>query len=91
MQQSDTYRLVTLHLELSYMTSGASYSGCRFIEVGQGFPDILLGFWVLRWMMSRKVLGNVDSWRQLYLAAKPSHMGGRSGRASLPSALSYAL
>jgi hypothetical protein len=35
-----------------------------------------------------------DSWRgsftkRLYLSAKPSHMGGRCGQASLPSLLAY--
>jgi hypothetical protein len=40
------------------------------------------------------VLGDVASWRRLYLAAKPSHVRGRGcqcGRASLSSAPSYDL
>jgi hypothetical protein len=41
--------------------------------------------------MPRTVLGDVASWRWLYLAAKPSHVGGRCGWASLHSAPSYGL
>jgi hypothetical protein len=41
--------------------------------------------------MPGTVLRNIALWHQLYLTAKPSHVGGRCGRASLPSALSYDL
>jgi hypothetical protein len=39
--------------------------------------------------MPKMVLGDVALWRQFYLAAKPSHVRGRCGWASLPSAPSY--
>jgi hypothetical protein len=58
------------------MASGGPDWECRFIEVGQGFPHILLGSRALRWTMSGTVLGDVSSWHWLYLATKPTHMGG---------------
>jgi hypothetical protein len=56
---SDSYKLVTLHLGLSYMASGTPDREGRFIEVGQGFLGVLLGsrtFLVLRWMTPEMVL-----------------------------------
>jgi hypothetical protein len=41
--------------------------------------------------MPGMVLGDVGSWCQLYLAIKPSHVEGRCGWASQPSAPSYGL
>jgi hypothetical protein len=57
------------------MASGAPDSAGQFVEAGQGFPGILLGSRALRWMMPEIVLGDVASWRRLYLAVKPSHVG----------------
>jgi hypothetical protein len=57
------------------MASGALDLVGRFIEAGQGFLSIHLGSRTLRWMMPGKVLGDVASRHQLYLAAKCSHMG----------------
>jgi hypothetical protein len=48
------------------------------VDARQSFPSILLGsqvFLVLSWMTLEKVPRNVASWRRLYLAAKPPHMG----------------
>jgi hypothetical protein len=56
----------------------------RFVQVvGQGFPGIFLGARALRWTMPKTVLGEVASWRQLYLAATSSHVGGGSNMAGL--------
>jgi hypothetical protein len=41
--------------------------------------------------MPGTVLGDVALWYQLYLAAKPSHVGCQCGWASLPSTSSYDL
>jgi hypothetical protein len=46
------------------MTSGAQTREGRFIKVGWGFHDVLLGsrvFWALRWMTSEMILGEVVS------------------------------
>jgi hypothetical protein len=40
---------------------------------------------------ARMILWDVASWHRLYLVAKPFHVGGRCGWASLPSAPSYDL
>jgi hypothetical protein len=63
----------------------------RFVEVGHGFLGILLGSWALRWTMPGMVLGDVASWHRLYLATRPSHVGGWCGWASLPFAPSYGM
>jgi hypothetical protein len=57
------------------MANDAPDLGGRFIEAGHGFLDILLGSRALRWMLPETILGDVASWRQLYLTAKPSHVG----------------
>jgi hypothetical protein len=56
---STNYGLVTIQPELSYMVSGAPNFECRFIEVGWGFPGVLLSSLALWWMVPRKVLGDV--------------------------------
>jgi hypothetical protein len=40
-----------------------------------GILGILLGYQALRWIMPGTALGDTASWRRLYLAAKPSHVG----------------
>jgi hypothetical protein len=57
------------------MTNGAPYKVCWFVNVGRGFPGVLLRSWVVRWMMPGTVLGDVATSRQLCLAATPSHVG----------------
>jgi hypothetical protein len=57
------------------MASGALDWKLRFIEVGRGFPNILPGSRVLRWMVPRTVLGAAFASPGLCLAAKPSHLG----------------
>jgi hypothetical protein len=74
-QWSDNYELATLHPGLSYMASGASDCEGQFIEVGQGFPRVFLGSRAWWWTMPGMILGDVALWHQLYLAAKPSHVG----------------
>jgi hypothetical protein len=43
------------------MASGAPDRGGRFVEAGQGFSGVLLGSWVLTWMMLGIVLADVAS------------------------------
>jgi hypothetical protein len=57
------------------MTSEAPNKVRRSIEVGGGFPGVLLGSQALRWMRPEIVLGDVVVLHLLYLAAKPSHVG----------------
>jgi hypothetical protein len=69
------YSLVTLQHRLSYMVTEAPDKVRQFVEIGGSFPGILLGSCALTWMMPGKVLGDIVMLRQLYLAAKPSHVG----------------
>jgi hypothetical protein len=39
------------------MTSGAQDREGQLVEVGRGFPSILLSSWALRWGVSETVLG----------------------------------
>jgi hypothetical protein len=61
------------------------------LESSSCLPGVLFGsqaFSVMRWMAPETILEEVAS-QCLYLTDKPSHVGGRYGRASLPSALTY--
>jgi hypothetical protein len=72
------------------MASGPQDREHRFIEVGWGFPGVLLGSRALRWRVSGSVLGATMPDDAL-LAAKPSHMGVNVDRASLLPTPSYRL
>jgi hypothetical protein len=78
------------------MTSGAQTRGGRFLEVGWGFHDVLIGsrvFWLPRRMTLEKIPRDVASWCWLYLAAKPSYVevdvAGLAFPLHLPTACSY--
>jgi hypothetical protein len=69
---------------LSYMANGAPDKVCWFIEIGGGFPGVLLGSQGLMWMMSDTVLGDVIVLHWLYLAAKPFHVGVNVDKLAYP-------
>jgi hypothetical protein len=87
----DYYGLVTLHPGLSYMARGPPDWEGWFVEVGHGFPYILLGSRALRWTMTGMVISGIALWHRLSLVAKLSHVVCRCGQDSLPSATSYDL
>jgi hypothetical protein len=55
-------------------TGGPDQEG-QFIEVGQGILSVLPGIRMLRLTVPRTALGDIASWHQLYLAAKPLQVG----------------
>jgi hypothetical protein len=77
---SPNYSIITLQLELSYMTGGAHARniGCGAHRRLSGY---LLGSWASMWLVPGVILGVATA--LLYLGAKYSPCGGRCGWASL--------
>jgi hypothetical protein len=64
-QRSDNYKLIIFisRNRFTWLVGPQSWE-CRFVEVGRGFHDVILGsraFCTLRWMMHGMILGEVAS------------------------------